>query len=157
MPVFLLIIILAAGLQLAAKTGLNPQKRFRDNARIATGIFLIFTGLSHFLIPSVFMKMMPPVFPAPLFLIYLSGVFEILGGIGLILSRTKKAAAIGLILLLVAVFPANIYVAVNNVQLGGFMNEEIYQWLRLPMQLVLIWWVWWTAEIHLTHRRVQTI
>lgn len=157
MTVFLLIIILAGGLQLAAKTGLNPNKRFRDNARIAAGIFFIFTGVSHFLMPDIFMKMMPPVFPAPLFLIYLSGVFEILGGIGLIAARTKKAAAIGLILLLLAVFPANIYVAVNNVQLGGFMSEGIYQWLRLPMQLVLIWWVWWTAEIHLAHRRVQTI
>jgi uncharacterized membrane protein len=157
MTVFLLIIILAAGLQLAAKAGLNPQKRFRDNARIATGIFFIITGLSHFLIPDMFMKMMPSVFPAPLFLIYLSGVFEILGGIGLMLARTKKAAAIGLVLLLLAVFPANIYVAVNNVQIGGFMSEGIYQWLRLPMQLVLIWWVWWTAEIHLAHRRVQTI
>jgi uncharacterized membrane protein len=157
MTVFLLIIILAAGLQLAAKAGLNPQKRFRDNARIATGIFFIFTGLSHFLVPGMFMKMMPPVLPAPLFLIYLSGVFEILGGIGLMLARTKKAAAIGLILLLLAVFPANIYVAVNNVQLGGFMSEGIYQWLRLPMQLVLMWWVWWTAEIHLAQRRVQTI
>lgn len=156
MTVFLLIIILAAGLQLAAKIGLNPNKRFRDNARIAAGIFFIFTGVSHFLMPEMFMKMMPPFLPAPLFLIYLSGVFEILGGAGLMLSRTKQAAAIGLILLLVAVFPANIYVAVNNVQLGGFMSASIYQWIRLPMQLALIWWVTWTAEIHLP-RRVQTV
>jgi len=148
MTVFFIIIVLAIILQLAAKIGLNPQKNFRRNARIATGIAFIFTGVSHFIIPEKFMEMMPSVLPAPLFLIYLSGVFEILGGIGLIISSTKQLAAIGLIVLLLAVFPANIYVAVNNVQLGGFMNYEVYQWLRLPMQFVLIGWVWWGGEIY---------
>src|SRR5215213_8300926 len=146
MTVFFIIIILAVILQTAAKTGINPQKNFWSNARIATGIAFIFTGVSHFMIPEKFMEMMPPFLPAPVFLIYLSGVFEILGGIGLIISGTKHLAALGLILLLLAVFPANIYVALENVQLGGFMNYAVYQWLRLPMQLVLIAWVWWSAE-----------
>jgi uncharacterized membrane protein len=146
MTVFLIIIILAIILQTAAKIGINPQKNFRANARIATGIAFIFTGVSHFMIPEKFMEMMPPFLPAPVFLIYLSGIFEILGGIGLIIPATKHLAAIGLILLLLAVFPANIYVALNNVQLGGFMNYAVYQWLRLPMQIVLIAWVWWSAE-----------
>jgi uncharacterized membrane protein len=51
----------------------------------------------------------------------------------------------GLILLLLAVFPANVYVALNSVQLGGYMNYAVYQWLRLPMQFVLMAWVWWCA------------
>ena len=143
MTVFFLIIILAIILQSAAKVGFNPQKKFRENARIATGITFVFTGVSHFIIPEKFMEMMPPFFPAPIFLIYLSGVFEILGGVGLMLSKTKFWAGAGLILLLLAVFPANVYVALNNVQLGGFMNYAIYQWLRLPMQFVLIGWIWW--------------
>lgn len=118
------------------------MKNFKNNARMATGLAFVFTGVSHFIVTEKFMEMMPPVFPAPLFLIYLSGIFEILGGIGLMISKTKFWAGIGLILLLVAVFPANIYVALNNVQLGGFMNYAVYQWLRLPMQFVLIAWVW---------------
>jgi len=146
MTVFFMIIIPAVILQIAAKLGINPQQRFRDNARTATGIAFIFTGVSHFVIPGKFMEMMPSFLPAPGFLIYLSGVFEILGGIGLLMSSTKHLAALGLILLLLAVFPANIYVALENVQLGGFMNYAIYQWLRLPMQFVLMAWVWWTAE-----------
>jgi uncharacterized membrane protein len=146
MTVFFIIIVLAIILQIAARIGPNPNKEFRDNARIATGAAFILTGVSHFLIPEKFMEMMPPFLPAPLFLIYLSGVFEALGGIGLIISKTKRPAAIGLILLLLAVFPANIYVALNNVQLGGFMNYAAYQWLRLPMQLVLIGWVWWCGR-----------
>jgi uncharacterized membrane protein len=143
MTVFFIIITLAVLLHLASKIGLNPFKNFRENARIATGIAFVLTGISHFLIPEKFLEMMPPFLPGHLFLIYLSGVFEILGGIGLMLSRTKFWAAIGLILLLLAVFPANIFVAWNNVQLGGFMNYSVYQWLRLPMQLVLMAWVWW--------------
>lgn len=145
MTVFIIIILLAALFQLAAGIGLNPLKKFRDNARVATGITFIFTGMSHFIMPGKFMEMMPPALPFPLALIYISGFFEILGGLGLMLPLTKRSAATGLILLLLAVFPANIFVAVNNVQLGGFMNYPVYQWLRLPMQLVLISWVWWSA------------
>jgi len=148
MTVFFIIIVFAIILQLAAKAGLNPRKSFKDNARTATGIAFVLTGISHFAIPEKFMEMMPTFLPAPLVLIYLSGVFEILGGIGLIISKTKQLAASGLILLLLAVFPANIYVALNNVQLGGFMNYAVYQWLRLPMQFALIALVWWSAEIY---------
>ena len=153
MTVFFIIIVLAVILQLAANFGLNPQKNFKDNARMATGIAFVFTGAAHFVIPEKFMEMMPPFLPSPVFLIYLSGIFEILGGIGLIISKTKYWAATGLILLLLAVFPANIYVALNNVQLGGFMNYGVYQWLRLPMQFVLIGWVWWCAEIYKLWRK----
>lgn len=143
MTIIIIIIILAILLQLASKVSLNPMKNFKDNARIATGFAFIFTGVLHFMMPEKFMEMMPAFLPVPHLLIYLSGIFEIFGGIGLIISKTKRYAAIGLILLLLAVFPANIYVALNNVQLGGFMNYAIYQWFRLPMQFVLIAWVWW--------------
>jgi uncharacterized membrane protein len=153
MSVFFIIIVLAIILQSAAKMNLNPFRNFRDNARIATGAAFIFTGISHFVIPGKFMEIMPPSLPAPLFLIYLSGAFEILGGAGLMLSKTKHWAGAGLILLLLAVFPANIYAALNNLQLGGFMNSPVYQWLRLPMQFVLIWWVWWCAEVYRLWRK----
>jgi len=143
MTVFFLIILLTGLLVSASKVGINPMKTFRGNAAVATGLTFIFTGATHFLIPDTFMKLMPPFIPAPTAMVYISGFFEILGGIGLLLPRTRRWAAYGLILLLLAVFPANIYVALNNVQLGGFMSYAVYQWLRLPMQLVLIWWVWW--------------
>lgn len=142
MTVFFLIILLTGLLILAAKIGINPLKTFKDSAAVATGLTFIFTGVTHFLTPDTYMKLMPPFIPAPMAMIYISGFFEILGGIGLLLPQTRRYAAYGLILLLLAVFPANIYVALNNVQLGGFMSYAAYQWLRLPMQLVLIWWVW---------------
>jgi hypothetical protein len=65
MTVFFMIIIPAVILQIAAKLGINPQQRFRDNARTATGIAFILTGVSHFVIPGKFMEMMPSFFAAP--------------------------------------------------------------------------------------------
>lgn len=147
MSVFIMIFSFWALLYAAAKVGLNPIKNLKDNARIATGITFIFTGASHFIIPETFMMMMPPFLPAPLLLIYVSGFFEILGGLGLIVPMTKRAAAFGLVALLISVFPANIYVALNNIQLGGYMNYPVYQWLRLPLQLLLIWWVLWCVRL----------
>lgn len=147
MTVFIVILLLALVLQAAAKFNLNPQKNFKDNARLATGAAFVFTGVSHFLAPGKFMEMMPPFLPAPIFLIYLSGFFEVAGGIGLMIAKTKGLATLGLVLLLLAVFPANIYIALNNVQLGGLMSYQAYQWIRLPMQFVVIGWVWWCGEI----------
>ena len=146
MTVFFLILLFFALLFGASKIGFNPVKNLKDNARIATGLTFIFTGATHFLIPAKYLEIMPPFIPAPLLMVYLSGFFEILGGAGLILPGTKRIAAYGLIALLLAVFPANVYVALNNVQLGGFMSYSFYQWLRLPLQFVLIWWILWTIS-----------
>jgi uncharacterized membrane protein len=127
MTVFILIFIFWLLLLAAAKFGLNPVKSGKSNARIATGMVFIFTGATHFLMIDKYLEMMPPFIPAPLLMVYVSGFFEILGGLGLIVPMTKRLAGFGLIALLIAVFPANIYVAVSNVQLGGFMSESIYQ------------------------------
>ncbi len=85
---------------------------------------------------------MPPLLPAPIVFVYLSGFFELLGGAGLLIVRFRKIAAYGLIVLLIAVLPANIYMAVENVQVGGILGNPIVQWLRIPFQAVLIAWVY---------------
>ena len=146
MTVFVLILIFTGILLLAAKIRVNPLKNFKDNALIATGLTFIFAGVSHFFIPDTFIKLMPPFVPFPLAMVYVSGIFEILGGIGLIVSKTRRAASYGLILLLLAVYPANIYVAMENIQLGGFMSNSFYQWFRVVLQIPLIFWVWWMAR-----------
>ena len=142
MTVFILILSIWLLLLGAARLGLNPLKDAHSNARAATGLTFIFTGAMHFLMPGKYLEMMPPFIPAPLAMVYASGFFEMLGGAGLLLPATRRAAAYGLIALLLAVFPANVYVALENVQLGGFMSLPVYQWLRLPLQFVLIFWVW---------------
>ena len=96
----------------------------------------------HFVVPDLYLKIMPPALPHPLALIYVSGIAEIAGGIGLLVPFARRAAAYGLVLLLIAVFPANIYSAVAHVPSQGILGNQFLQWLRLPLQLPLIWWAW---------------
>jgi uncharacterized membrane protein len=105
-------------------------------------VFMTLAGLNHFLSPATYVGMMPAVLPAPLALVYLSGIAEIATGLGLLVRRTRKLAAWGLIALLVAVFPANINMAVNALPLGDQSVPQWALWARLPLQLVLIAWAY---------------
>ena len=106
----------------------------------------VVAGTMHFLAPAPFLRIVPPMLPWPQALVALSGAAEILGGAGLLFRRTRRQAAYGLILLLVAVFPANIYMAAAHIPFPGISAQSPVQtwllWLRLPMQFLLIAWVW---------------
>src|SRR5579859_1464159 len=95
----------------------------------------------HFVIPDTYVRIVPPGLPAPRLLVELSGVAEILGGLGLLVPFTRRAAAWGLVALLVTVFPANIYMAVYHVPATGILGQSWLRWLRLPLQIPMIWWV----------------
>ena len=110
-------------------------------------IAFVLAGINHFLNPSFYLKMMPPVLPAPLFLIYLSGVFQIALGILLLLPKFTRFAAWGLIALLIAVFPANVYMASNPQIFSEFSSTALYA--RLPVQLVLIALAFWFTRKNL--------
>ncbi len=105
--------------------------------------FMVTLGALHFARPEPFVAIMPEALPAHLALVYVSGVFEILGGLGLILPRTRRFAAWGLILLFLAVFPANINAAVNHLPMNGKVVPAWTLWARLPFQLVLVAWAYW--------------
>lgn len=97
-------------------------------------------GINHFVLPQIYTAIMPPWLPAHAALVALSGVLEILFGLLLLPSATRRMAAWGLLLLLVAVFPANIQMMVNY-----YREESPALWLavlRLPLQLVLLWWAY---------------
>ncbi len=101
----------------------------------------VLAGLYHFINPSFYSKVMPPFLPAPLFLIRLSGVFEIVLGILLLIPKFTRLAAWGLIALLIAVFPANVYMAMNTEIFFEFSPTALY--LRLPLQLLFLAWAFW--------------
>ena len=103
-------------------------------------------GILHFIHTKKFVQIIPPFIPLPEAMVYISGFFEIFGAVGLLIPHYSRQAAFGLVLLLLAVFPANIYMAINNIQLGGIMNDPILQWIRLPFQGVFIWCVLWSTE-----------
>src|SRR6476646_6236755 len=99
---------------------------------------MVLAGANHFLNAPVYVGMMPAALPAPLTLVYISGVAEMLGGLGLLHPRTRRLAAWGLVALFLAVFPANINMAVNHLPLGTHELPTWALWGRLPLQLVLI-------------------
>ncbi len=109
--------------------------------RAITGAFFMGAGCLHFLHPAPYLKIMPPAIPAPLAMVYLSGAAEVAGGFGLFVPALRLAASWGLVCLLVAVFPANVYMAVNRVQVTAHPLPDWALWIRLPLQAVLIWWV----------------
>ncbi|HEY1552659.1 MAG TPA: DoxX family membrane protein [Kofleriaceae bacterium] len=110
-------------------------------------VFMVGAGINHFLSPAAYVAMVPAALPAPALLVQISGVAEILGGLGLILPKTRRLAAWGIIALLVAVFPANINMAVNDLPLGTTHVASWLLWLRLPLQLILIAWAAWFRDV----------
>ena len=117
----------------------------RTIARWALAGAMVGTGVLHFVAPQPFVAIMPRSLPEPLTLVYVSGVCEVLGGIGLLVPRVRKAAGWGLIALYLAVFPANVNMAINNLPIGGG-HYPLLLWARLPMQALFIAWAWWCSQ-----------
>jgi len=108
-------------------------------------VLFILAGMNHFQSPDFYRRIVPPSFPAPTVLVAVSGVFEIVGGLGLLVPRLRRIAGWGLIALLVAVFPANIYMTLYP-QVSADLNIPTWLlWLRLPLQFAAIAWVWIVA------------
>ena len=112
----------------------------------------VFVGVQHFIATDFFMKIMPPYLPAHRELVLVSGVFEIALGVLLLIPQTTRLAAWGLIALLIAVFPANVYM---------FQHQELFDvsplilLLRLPLQALLILWAWVYTRLPSTKPRAE--
>ena len=89
---------------------------------------------------------MPPYIPWHAAMVRVSGAFEILGGLGLLVPATRRAAAWGLVALLIAVFPANLYMAMHPAKAGAASIPPVLRWGRLPLQIVLIWGLLWCTR-----------
>ncbi len=126
--------------------------RLKRPLRYLMGGLYVLAGITHFRAPDTYERIVPPQFPAPRTLVYLSGVAEILLGVGVLFERTRRESAFGLIALLVAVFPANVYMATSDdVELGAVPDEyrdlsNLALWARLPLQAVLVAWAWWYTD-----------
>jgi uncharacterized membrane protein len=108
-------------------------------SRYGLAVLFVGAGLLHFFNPTSYLRIMPPALPAPRLLVLLSGAAEVAGGLGLLWPATRRAAAWGLLALLLAVFPANVYM----LQLHEQLHLPAWAlWARLPLQPLLMWWVW---------------
>lgn len=105
------------------------------------GVLFAIAGSLHFVWPRAYQAIVPPFLSHPRELVVISGVFEILGGLGVMLPATRVFAAWGLIALLLAVLPANIYMATDSARFRS-VAPAWGLWARLPLQFVLIWWVY---------------
>jgi len=115
--------------------------------RALVSVALVAIGVAHFADPAPFVRIMPQALPAHVELVYISGFFEILGGIGLLVPRTRRWGSWGLIALFIAVFPANVNMAVNQIQIDPAAPIPVWaMWARLPMQAAIIGLVWWLGR-----------
>jgi uncharacterized membrane protein len=103
-------------------------------------VLFLTTGTLHFLRPADYTSIVPPQFGHALLLVQISGIAELAGGLGLLIPATRNVAGIGLIALLIAVWPANWYMALAADRFAAVAPAWVI-WLRLPLQLLLIWWV----------------
>jgi uncharacterized membrane protein len=120
---------------------------FRRAVVYLMGAFYVLAGISHFTQPGFFRQIVPPALPAPDLVVVLSGVAEIVLGVLVVVPATRRMAAWGIIALLIAVWPANIYQALYNPTLvdpPAWMGQptQTALWIRLPLQLVLMYWAW---------------
>lgn len=114
----------------------------RSVLRWLAALLFVTAGIAHFCKPDFYEQIVPPGFPSPKWLVIVSGVAEIAGGVGLLIRPCRRAAGWGLMALLVAVYPANIYMAFHSERFG---IPSWILWVRLPFQFIFAAWVWSVA------------
>ena len=140
----LILAIASVLLRGVGRLGVRRLSSWRDAGRAGLAIMFVFTATAHFTdVKHDLLAMVPDSLPRSLWLIYLTGVLEIAGAIGLLVPRFQRIAAICLVILLIAMFPANVNAALNGIPLRGEAPTPL--WLRLPIQLLFIGMLWWTA------------
>lgn len=122
--------------------------RFKRPLLVVMAPIYVLAGVMHFISTKTFARIVPPQLPRPTALVYLSGIAEIALGIGVLVRRTRNRSAWGLVALLIAVFPANVYMAIDETMLEAVPDRvrtiaRVALWLRLPLQGVLLIWAWW--------------
>lgn len=108
-------------------------------ALLGISLFFLAGGIGHFALSSFFIAIVPDYVPLPALMVAISGVCELVGAVGILVPHMRRAAGIGLLLLIVAVFPANVYMAQHPAQFDTFDPWLLYA--RLPLQLLLLAWV----------------
>ena len=107
----------------------------------------VLAGFNHLVNPEFYVAIIPPGLPNPEWLNVISGLAEIVLGVFLLEPRVRSLAAWGIIALLIAIFPANVYVALENVGIDGpGTGAGAANWIRLPFQALLIAWAWWYTD-----------
>ena len=123
---------------------MRPEQGKRERrltlSRVALGLLFVGAGVTHFVFPRAFVSIVPDYLPSPRTLVVLSGAAEVAGGLGLFFPRARRPAAWVLVALLIAVFPANLWMAQHPERFRPLPAWQL--WARLPLQVPLIVWAW---------------
>ncbi len=127
--------------------GFDPTSTWQGAAAWALAAMFLFTASAHFFAKTKedFVAMVPKALPHPRLLVHLTGALEVLGAIGLLVPAARSLAGLCLVLLLVAMFPANVNAAIKEVPMRGRPPTPL--WLRLPMQLIFVGLTWWATQV----------
>lgn len=146
------LLILIAVTLLARTVGQLRARPLRDwaaAARVGLAVMFCFTAAAHFsTMRADLIQMVPPAIPNPEFMVTFTGVCEILGAVGLLISRTRRIAAFALVALLLAILPANIHAALSDLTLRGAPVTPLLP--RVTLQVLYIAIVWWSGELSST-------
>jgi uncharacterized membrane protein len=132
----------------------DEDSRGRRRSRWLLALVFMGAGAAHFRATGAYLAIVPSALPWPRAMVLISGVAEIAGGAGLLVPRWRRAAGLGLILLLAAVWPANWKMALDAAGDAGW--RPLLLWARLPLQIPLAVWVWWAARVPPTPMRGAT-
>jgi uncharacterized membrane protein len=113
--------------------------------RAGMALVLLFTGTDHLVNSWRYLPMMPEIVPWPRFVVLFTGLCEILGGLGLLVPRTRRLAGIMLAVFFVCVLPANINAAWQGIRIPGLEAPDWVYWARIPLQAVVCWWALYAA------------
>ncbi|MDG2501434.1 MAG: DoxX family protein [Porticoccaceae bacterium] len=127
-------------LQTISKALQLPASRIKTIALFGLAVFFINIGVDHFVNPDFYLNIMPDYLPLHLEAVYISGFFEIVGGVCVLIPRLRSAAGWGLVALLIAVYPANIYMALNPELFPEIALSLLY--IRLLFQFIFIYWAY---------------
>ena len=123
-----------------------PRQWWRKFSLFGLSLFFIYFGIDHFINPEFYLSIMPPAFPLHAEAVYISGFFEILGGISVLIAPLRKIAGWGLVALLICVYPANIYMAITPEAFPEISIGLLY--FRLPLQFLFIYWAYSATRPH---------
>jgi uncharacterized membrane protein len=145
---FLLLLLVGPYLILTLLGRGIPRFRIASSkrARVGLSLFFLVTASAHFTSTQQMATMLPPFIPYRIELVYLTGIFELLGAIGVWIPRLVRLTGLLLILMLIGVLPANIYSAINRIEFGGHGAGAAYLLVRVPFQLFVIWWTYFATE-----------
>ena len=117
-----------------------PKSRIKTFFLILLSVFFTYAGIDHLISPDFYVSIMPPWMPWHLELVYLSGVFEVMGGVGVLIPRFRAFAGAGLVALLIAVYPANLHMAFNPHLFPDIPVVALY--IRLALQFLAFYWAY---------------